>query len=393
MSGSEGGGRRRLRRIRGFALLAGGPGGTRGPARRKLLLESGTDDYHLADFEDLGSGDGRGDASRWCVVMNVTYDQRRTKGSMARGAMLWAACIPFVSSGCAQGDLQLATWEPKGALQTGPGSTMTTGMEESSWSSTTQTWSPSSSSSQTDATSSQSSAKELTTSEASQTTASTSSDNGTQSGTSEEEPLPGGSSVLHRGEVVIETGLDPTKRDLNVQLKVFDGLVDVSPVKMKSFDTDKLVIRVPTKMTRTHTGASYDLLCIKPGESMFYLPFDASTAEHLKSVSLSWTNPIPKGNIDGGRIYVRVLDVQGPSDENSDFVIWYPDAPVKFAYSSCRGSWSSGPKLIGGYRTLFNVGFAGEPGLWKVQLEAIVPLKRFHKPRRQKFSLFFQVGE
>lgn len=215
-------------------------------------------------------------------------------------------------------------------------------------------------------------------------------------GEPEEEPeLPAPvEKTLSLGDVELVISLSKDRKQLKLHYKVSDGEVDGEATKMKDFQLDELAIEVPSVLYRSKDASSeYEKLCVGPGESMFYLPHDSESAQDQESPSLSWRNSIHRNLLHGDRVYVQVLAVERLGGGQSDFSVWSPGKKPKFAYSSCKSKTKDyGIRIVGGFRSGFNLGFAGSAGYWKVELEAYLKLASSRRPRKKQVSLFFKVG-
>ncbi|MDD9937436.1 MAG: thrombospondin type 3 repeat-containing protein, partial [Myxococcales bacterium] len=168
------------------------------------------------------------------------------------------------------------------------------------------------------------------------------------------------------GDMAFEFEVADGELEVNVHIEggTVDGVDDVDG----EFPTELLHIVTDATFARPDPDSgAYELLCVDPGDSVFWLPQSNADASANDVPFLGLANEAPAGEFVDDTLLLELVDVASPAGTGA-YSMWRPDLlGPEFSMSSCDGIDATDAVSLPPGHDHFNMGFGADGvGTWDV---------------------------
>lgn len=168
------------------------------------------------------------------------------------------------------------------------------------------------------------------------------------------------------GDLAFELVFDEASAEWDVFLFLDNATVDGVPGVDGAFDIDTIAVVTDATFVRPNPdGGFFAPLCVEPGESVYWLPQNNTSAAAQGVPFMGIENAAPSGVFVGDVVALSLVSVDSPSGTGA-YSLWKDGFPPAFSLSSCDGIDASDTLSLPAGHDHFNMGFSPEPGLWAI---------------------------
>gem|GEM_PF-3193035 len=154
-------------------------------------------------------------------------------------------------------------------------------------------------------------------------------------------------------------------------------------------------VSVQTDATFTRPAVDSDFfapLCVANNESLYWLPQGNADASSADVPFMGIAAEVDAGMFVGDVLNLELVSVESPAGTGA-YSMWKDGFPPGFRMSSCDGVDSSDVSQLAIGHDHFNMGFAGDPGLWTVRYRVSGELVEDGTTPATEFEVVYDIGQ
>lgn len=195
------------------------------------------------------------------------------------------------------------------------------------------------------------------------------------------------------GDIAFEVEVKGTEGEIEVLVEAEGATIDGVAGVDGEFDPNEIVIVTNAKLTRpTGDNGAFEPLCVAEGESVYWLPQDSATADAKGVPFVGIALETQTGVLSNDQAEFALLDVDSP-DIGGSYALWKSGNPPKFIMSSCNGIDTNDSIVLPLGHDHYNMGFAGDKGLWRVTYAVTGKVAASGEPVSKTFTVNYLLRD